>query len=73
MFMMQEDCIVYLHHWEIWRPHVVIIKVLIVFLNARFDRFTNPFVLGVLAAPWRSFFFGGGGGGWGCQKLQKYF
>ena len=33
MFMMQEDCIVYLHHWEIWRPHVLIIKVLIVFFE----------------------------------------
>ena len=44
---------------------MVIIKVLIVFLNARFDRFTNPCVLGVLAAPWRSFFFLGGGGGGG--------
>ena len=30
---MQEDCIVYLHHWEIWRPHVLIIKVLIVFFE----------------------------------------
>ena len=32
-------------------------------LNARFDRFTNPCVLGVLAAPWRSFCGGWGVGG----------